>query len=1003
MKCEKWEDPALVGENVLPGHHTFKEPQTIRLNGNWQFICYPSPEQVPSGFWQESFDASRWESIPVPSCWETKGFGKPYYYGAGFPPAVVTSKKKIPTIQHKLNFTGAYRRTATVPAEWQGQQIILRFDSVKSAFYCWVNGEYIGMGKGSMLPVEFDVSNYVHPGENLICAEVFNYSDATYLEGQDMWYLAGIYRDVTLYARPVSHIVDVYAHAQLDDRYQNAILTVEVTTQQAQGKDVSLEVCWQGDIVASGSARIADDRAVMTLACQNVRLWSAEHPNLYEIRVALDGDASKIVEFGFRTIEIDRKKAQLKINGQPLKLRGMNYHAFTPEDGYYVPPEVYERDLKTMKQFNINAVRTSHYPQDDYFYTLCNRYGIYVMDECNVETHAVRSKNVPGDDPRWTPHVVDRMERMVLRDRNHPCVVIWSLGNESDIGSNHYRMKEAALELDSTRPIHYEGGSDLKLSDFLCDGYSSPEREQQFADGKDVEKKPGLLQMLLQTMLPLNMSLDSIKFEDYKHHPIVATEYGHCMGNGGSDVTMHMEIFESSDRWCGGFLWDFKDKAIRRGSENGRPVWTYGGDWGVQDQAGNLGCNGACNPDGVPHSVLYEIKKAFQPIDLTLQDDKLHIFNRASFTDTAEYDCIWKLTRDGQCIEEGTLDVYIPPRGSGTIPIPCSSTMDDLGVYYLQIEFKLRKDYQWAQAGHVIACEQWLLKEVEEAQEYTPVAMQRDGDLVLLKTDLATYTISLATGDVTQIESNGQALLHSPIRPALFRAATDSDLGFMGLAMGKAKKLDHWGMATLNGFGKPFEVKWTPERIIISHKIKDSLLTHVYRIAKDGSLAVSCSLQTGKSAPRRFGMQMELPPTYDRLTWFGRGPHDTYWGRDESGLIQIHSARVTEQDEYVRPQEHGNKREVRWLTLTDCSGTGLQISTSGAPIAASVWPYTLEDLHKADHVHELPAEHKVTTLNVDAIQNGLGDCFVPCPEQYKLQPKSVYRYQFCIKPYSRQA
>lgn len=997
MKYEKWEDPTLVGENVLPGHHTFSEPRKLSLNGGWKFKCYACPEQVPADFWKKEFDVSNWDTIPVPSCWETKGYGKPYYYGAAYPPAVVTAKKKIPTIRHKLNFTGLYRRTVTAPSDWQGKQIILRFDSVKSAFYCWINGQYVGMGKGSMLPVEFDVTDYVHSGENLICAEVFNYSDATYLEGQDMWYLAGIYRDVTLYARPTSHISDVYAKAELDSEYTNAELTIDVTTENSDGKTVTAEVYWQGEVIASGSAVAEENKAALMLPCCDVHLWSAEHPNLYEIRVALDGGESRTIEFGFRKIEIDREKAQMKINGQPLKLRGMNYHAFTPEDGYYVSREVYERDIRTMKRFNINAIRTSHYPQDDFFYSLCNRYGIYVMDECNVETHGVRSKNVPGDNPVWAPHVTDRMRRMVLRDRNHPCVLIWSLGNESGIGTNHYRMKETALALDTTRPIHYEGGSDLKLSDFLCDGYSAPEREQLFADGKDVEKKPGLLQMLL----PLNMSLDSIRFEDYKHHPIVATEYNYCTGNSSSDTAQHMRIFEASDRWCGGFVWDFKDKALTRGIKNGRPEWTYGGDWDVRDQAGNLGCNGACNPDGVPHSVLHEIKKAFQPIDLALQDDKLHIFNRASFTDTDAYDCIWKLTRDGETVEEGTLYVNVPPRGTVEIPLPCTVDMDGPGAWYFQIEYRLPKDTLWAERGHVIAYGQWLLCDGKEKRNQSKVFIQRYGDQVLLKTAKAVYTVSLATGDVTQIESKGLKLLNAPLRPALFRATTDADTGFMGLAMGKANQLDYWGRLTVNGLGKPATLQVSNNGVYVDHRLKDSKLSRTYQIGADGALEVTCTLRTGKSAPRRFGMQMEMDGTYEKLTWFGRGPHDTYWGRDESGLVQIHIVSVTEQDEYVRPQEHGNKREVRWLTLTDQNGVGLQVSAVTEPIAASAWPYTLAELHKATHVYELPGKHSATTLNIDAIQNGLGDCFVPCPERYKLQPKTEYSYRFSIEPCSR--
>lgn len=994
MPYEKWEDPACIGENVLPGHYSFARTQSLSLNGDWQFACYPSPEKVPKNFFSFTFDASDWDTLTVPCCWETKGYGKPYYYGAAYPPAVVTEKRKIPAIRHELNFTGAYRRAVQVPEDWQGQQIILRFDSVKSAFYCWVNGRYVGMGKGSMLPVELDVTEFIRPGENLICAQVFNYSDATYLEGQDMWYLGGIYRDVTLYARPKSHILDVYVKAEGDCR--QAALTAEVFAENAEGKAVILRLLQKGETVAESRGAIAEGKVLLRLSVGEVEPWSAESPTLYEVQAALEGETPKSIPFGFRFIDIDREKGQLRLNGQPLKLRGINYHAFTPDNGYYVPHEVLERDVKTMKRFNINAVRTSHYPQDDYFYTLCNRYGLYVMDECNVESHGVRNKNVPGDNPMWTAHVVDRMERMVLRDRNHPCVLIWSLGNESGIGSNHYAMKAAALKLDAARPIHYEGGSDLKLSDFLCDGYSAPEREQAFADGLDVEKKPGFLQKLL----PLTMSLDKIAFADYRHHPIVATEYAHAMGNGGSDIARHMEIFESSDRWCGGFIWDFKDKALLKGTQNGRPMWTYGGDWGVKDQAGNLCCNGVCGPDGRPHSVLYEIKKAYQPIALAMEEGQIVLFNRASFTDTGAYDCRWALTCNGQTEETGTLSLSVPPRSAARFPLPCIRPMDKPGAWYFQLSFHLKEDTPWASAGHTIAYGQWLMREVQspENTETVLVPPEQRGDTVLLQAGDTAYTVSLTTGDLVQIQAWGQDLLREPMRPALFRPLTDSDAGFIGLAMGRANRLDFWGKAALQGLGKPCSVQISPSGVAMEHCIGDSRLLRTYGADGEGNLLVACTLHTGKKPPRRFGMELTLSAACRRFTWFGRGPHDTYWGREESGLVGIHSLHVEEQDAYVRPQEYGNKREVRWLTLTDETGTGLEVAALDAPMSASVRPYPLAALQSAAHANELLEDYDGTVLNLDALQNGLGDCFVPCPEAYKIQPKAKYSYAFRLHP-----
>lgn len=1020
MSYEKWENPEVIGENVLPAHYTFAEKKTISLNGKWQFFCAPSPEEISEHFYEETFDAAGWDEIDVPCCWETRGYGAPYYFGAGLPPALNTSKKKIPAINHKKTYTGAYRRSVILPEEWtEEQQIILRFDSVKSAFYCWINGQYVGLGKGSMLPVEFDVTGVVRPGENTVCVKVFSYSDATYLEDQDMWFLAGIYRDVTLYARPKSRILDIYAKAQFTgdstddgrqdgnrqktvgttvtaDKYQRAKLHVVTETQNAIGKTLCAALLWKNETVVTAECTIESGRTEMTLTCDDILLWTAETPNLYQLKVTLqDGAAAweHVVDFGFREISIDREKAQLLINDRPLKLRGMNYHAFTPDNGYYVPREVYERDLQTMKRFNINAIRTSHYPQDDYFYTLCNRYGFYVMDECNVETHAVRNKNVPGDNPVWTAHVTDRMRRMVRRDRNHPCVVIWSLGNESYVGMNHYCMKEEALKLDDTRPIHYEGGSDLNLSDFLCDGYSAPEREQLFAEGKDVEKKGGELQMLM----PLNMSLGSIKFEDYKHHPIVATEYGHCMGNGGSDVEKHMQIFENSDRWCGGFIWDFKDKSLTKGYVDGKPFQAYGGDYGVRDQKGNICCNGAADWNGRPHEMFYEIRKAFQPIMCTLQNNHMvEVQNRNSFVDTNQYQCTWEVSRDGEVIESGSMDISVTPREKKSFAIPYTSPLNEPGVYYLKIQFILAEDQLWAKTGHVVAYEQWCLKESVREECAGKVKIERAGEIIRMVTTGAVYCVSAQTGDLVQIEANGRNMLKTPMRPDFFRAATDADVGFIGLAMGTMNKIGYWGKISLQGLGKPNVVEVKEDGVIVVHRLKNASYGRSYKVTADGALSVSCVLKTGKkSAPVRLGMRMELDSSYDTFTWFGKGPHDTYWGREYSGVVEIHQKNVKEQDEHVRPQEHGNKRDVRWLTLTDKAGNGVRVDCIHNPIAASAWPYTLEELQTASHVHELP-DHHTTTLNIDGIQNGLGDCFVPCPPCYKLQPESKYKYQFKI-------
>ena len=715
MKREKWSDLLNIGEKTLPPHADFqaKPESSVSLNGVWDFAC---TKGIRDGI--ENTDCP--DTIIVPGCWEGQGYGQPYYFPMGYPSFVHTEEDRIPELEEAEIYTGRYRRRFTLDEAFlAGKRIVLSFGSVKSMFECRINGIDIGMGKGSMLPVEFDVTGAVKAGENEIEVFVTAFSDASYIEDQDMWHLAGIYRDVILTAEPAVRIADAVSRASFDDGFTRASLTTEIAVEgiSASGIAEAVVILSDGDtVIARGAAPIIDDAAAVTLDCGQVRLWSAETPALYTVTVLLtvDGETAdeKRYSFGFREIKIDGER--LLINGMPLKLRGMNYSAFTPEGGYYVPEDVFRRDLTLMKRLNINAVRTSHYPQDECFYRLCDELGIYVMDECNVESHGVREKNVPGDNPLWTPHVVDRMRRMVTRDRNHPCVVIWSLGNESESGENFYRMRKAALALDPTRPIHYEGGADLEASDFVCVGYSSHEREQMFADGLDVPDRNGVV---ASEMSPdLQMSLNMITFEQYRDHPIVATEYMHSMGNSGCDMGKHTDIYEASDRWCGGFVWDFKDKALTMPGVNGlRKNYGYGGDFGPGDTPGVLGCNGICDPDGRPHEQAWELQKAFQPFTFSRPNDfTLEIFNRNSFLDLAAYELSASAERDGALLCEETLYAACPPRHSVRIKLP--EKLVDFprrpGVYTLLLEVRVPEKTAWCEAGTVVAREQFVLCDI---------------------------------------------------------------------------------------------------------------------------------------------------------------------------------------------------------------------------------------------------------------------------------------------------
>ena len=967
---EKWENIEIINENQLKGHATFNYDQTINLNGNWKFKCILNPDKVDKDFYLDGYDVSSWDEIKVPTCWQNKGYSAPYYFGANFPSAI--NKKKIPSIDHNKTYCGLYKKQINIDKSFLQGQTILRFDSVKSAFYCYINNEYVGMSKGSMLPCEFDVSKYIHEGLNNISCLVCEYSDATYIEDQDMWFLAGIYRDVYLYNRPLTHIEDIYLHNELINDYKDATLYCDIQTSE---KECTIKFEIEDKII---NQNITDYNTNISINLNDIKLWSAETPYLYSIKISLYKEdkclETKEIKYGFREDKIDKEKAIFYHNGQPIKLRGINYHSFDPEEGYYVSKELYRKDLELIKQANINAIRTSHYPQADYFYELCDELGIYVMDECNVESHGVRDKNVPGDNPIWSKPVVDRMERMVLRDRNHPCVIIYSLGNESNCGKNHYLMKEAALKLDDTRPIHYEGGRNLEVSDFLCDGYASLDRIKQFANKEDVKDKPTIIQRLV----PLLMSLKSITYEEYKHHPIVLTEYAHSMGNTGHDLAKFVKVMDECEQYIGGFVWDFKDKAILKGD-----MLAYGGDFNVRDQQGAGCCNGICDPYSKPHSIYYEFQHAFQPIIIEkLDNNKLSIYNRNYFISTSEYKVYYEISKDGKVIDHKEIITDVKPRQRKEYEIQYD--INDDADYYLNVFFE--KDYS-------ISYEQFKLKEKQIPSKIYSNNIEEKENEIILSSSYNQFIISKETGNVGALMVNGTNILHLALRPSFYRPYTDGDVGFIGMAMKTYKKVNDYAKYSFYGLKNKPTIQIIDKKVVVTNKTKLFLLIREYSIVND-KLYCSLTLTTNKKAPNRIGLQVNVDNSFNKIEYFGKGPHDHYQGKDESELISIYKQDINEQDNYVRPQEHGNKTHIHYAKISSVNNT-LLIEKDDSELNVSVWPYTLKDLHEANHINELP-KNSLTTINIDCIQNGLSDCFVKCDEKYLIKPNHTYTYHFYL-------
>ncbi len=586
------------------------------LNGLWKFHWVERPAGRPKGFYQPEYDVSAWDEIPVPAQWQLQGYGTPHYMSDGGVKGM--RKKNPPNIDPEYNEVGSYRRTFTVPKDWDGRQIFIHFAGVKTAYYLWLNGEFVGYSQGSMCPGEFNLTRYLLPGENTIAVEVYRYSDGAYLEDQDMWYMSGIYREVYLYTTPQVHIRDFFTRCEFDEDLCDAVLHIEVKIQNFEKKpadDIYFEarlLAPDGAMVANLSAEThpiaagAETSLKLTIKLAAPQKWSAEIPVLYTIQLILSDHQKNDIEatqikFGFRKVEIKGK--QILVNGQNIIFRGVNRHECHPMVGQSIDKAQMETDVILMKQNNVNAVRTSHYPNHPYFYELCDCYGLYVMDEANVETHGT-AKKIPGSDPAWTDAVVDRMVRMVQRDKNHACIVSWSLGNEAGYGDNFATMKAAALAIDTSRFIHYEGDTTLKITDVISTMYPSPMRMEKIARGEEK----------LRLSSAGNLRGHVHQPEEYNQMPVLVCEYAHAMGNSVGSLDKHVQIFDEYPHMAGGFIWDFIDQTLLKKDQSGGDLWLYGGDFNDVPHRGSFLANGILTADRQPHPHAFQVKHSYRPV-----------------------------------------------------------------------------------------------------------------------------------------------------------------------------------------------------------------------------------------------------------------------------------------------------------------------------------------------------------------------------------------------------
>lgn len=1073
-----WENPQLVGINKLPAHATLipypdetaaltgrrdESPYFLLLNGRWKFQLAANPTAVPGDFYRPDFDAAGWAEIDVPGNWNMQGYDKPIYTNVKMPFAA-----NPPYVPHDDNPTGLYRHTFTVPAGWQGRQVFISFDGVESAFYVWLNGQPVGFSKVSRLPAEFDLTPYLQPDSNTLALMVIQWSDASYIEDQDYWWLAGVFRDVYLYATPKVHIFDFFARTEFDPAFRDATLSVQA---RVNFYDQEVTADYRGQMSmfdpappdywvdmqlydAEGRAVFGEpvSRPVLVTDWDLTRVklvktvtqpqqWSAENPYLYTLVLSLKNAAGETIEaesckIGFRQVEI--KGREILINGRPVLLKGVNRHDFHDRLGRAVPPETLLADIKLMKQFNLNAVRTSHYPNDTRWYDLCDQYGLYVIDEADLECHAVYNKLT--HDPQWTHAFVDRGQRMVERDKNHPCVIFWSLGNESGYGPNHDAMAGWIRGYDPSRPLHYEGA--IAPQSALLNAANQEVKVDEFPGPELLEKgrRLGWQQGFLATdvvapMYPSVSHIIAYAQDPANTRPMLMCEYAHSMGNGTGNLKEYWEAIETYPGLQGGFIWDWVDQGIRQVDDQGRAYWAYGGDFGDQINDGNFCLNGLVAPDRTPHPALYEYKKILQPvgvkeINLTGFENlsglfQLEITNKQYFSNLSGFKAIWEVTVDGEIVKQGDLLLpEIPPQQSRVVtisPSPLPSPWKGEGVTlspgaecFLTLRFKLAEDTLWAGQGHEVAWEQFKLPLA--APSVPRLDPEQMPNLELTQTDRAVFiagpdfelAFDQMTGCIVTFTYQGQPVLVDGPKPNLWRAAIDND-GFKLWPDRPDKLLAEWLKAGLD------RLTWQSERVTIEQtqpqvvrlatwtvgqapgcpeKIAYRQSTTIYG---SGDIIIENRVEANldlTSLPR-VGLTMQLPGGFENFTWYGRGPHENYIDRNTGAAVGLYNSTVDEQHvPYVMPQENGNKTEVRWLTLTNPAGIGL-LAAGTTPLEASVSHYSAADLYRALHTNELVRQDEVI-LNLDTRQCGLGgaSCGPGTLPQYLVKPGS---YQFTIR------
>lgn len=1031
-----WENHHVLQINREPARaaftpfHAQKGDCSICLDGTWKFRWTPVPDERIVEFYQTDFNDKDWVGFPVPANWEVNGYGTPIYVSAGYPfkidpPRVMGEPKVDYTTYKERNPVGQYRRSFQLPAGWEARgQTFLRFEGVMSAFYVWINGERVGYSQGSMEPSEFNITNYLHAGENQIALEVYRYSDGSYLEDQDFWRFGGIHRSIHLLHTPDIRIRD-YAVRTLpvSTDYQDFILQIDPqfsvyrgmtgkgTTLQGVLKDASgREIATlKGDVedildLEHKAGRMNEwypqrgprKLGRMSATIKSPKRWTAETPYLYKLHLTLltaEGEVIEQVEqsVGFRSVEI--RNGQLLVNGAPVRFRGVNRHEHDPRTARVMSEERMLQDILLMKQANINAVRTSHYPNVSRWYELCDSLGLYVMDEADIEEHGLRG--ILASTPDWHAAFLDRAVRMAERDKNHPSIVMWSMGNESGYGPNFAAISAWLHDFDPTRPVHYEGAQgaggepDPKTVDVISRFYTRVKQEYLnpgIAEGEDKERAENARwERLLEIAERTN-----------DNRPVMTSEYAHSMGNALGNFKEYWDEIYSNPRMLGGFIWDWVDQGIYKTLPDGRIMVAYGGDFGDKPNLKAFCFNGLLMSDRETTPKYWEVKKVYSPVELRVESGELRVTNRNHHTDLSQYRCLWTLSIDGKQKDQGEITLpEVAPGESETIPLPVSiagkkASAKATSDLRLTISFILKRDALWAKAGHEVAWEQFCIQEgallSSKLENRGRLKVRADEEhLSISGSGFSIQWEKNATGSLTSLTYHGKEMLAHPadfpLQPVTqaFRAPTDNDKSF-GNWLAKDWSLHQMDNPRISLDSFKHEVREDGAvivRVQTRNRYKEGSIvtTSLYTILSDGTIDLKTTFQPQGILPElpRLGIAFCLSSDYNTFIWQGRGPQDNYPDRKTSAAVGLWKGSVADQYmHYPRPQDSGNKEEVRLLMLTDRHGKGIRVDAVEDVFSASALHYTAQDLYKETHDCNLKPRSEII-LSLDAAVLGLGN------------------------------